>query len=191
MMGSDTALQDCLDRLRLGDPTARQRLLQSSQGRLRLLTRRMLRKYPGVRRWEETDDVLQGVLVRLDRLLHEVPVAAVLDYLRLASVNIRRELIDLARRHRDRAGTSPRPAAVDAPEDAANDPGCLEAWAAFHDEIGRLPQAERAVFGLLWYQGLTQPEAAALLRVSVSTVKRRWLVARVRLLEALGDERPS
>ena len=44
----------------------------------------------------------------------------------------------------------------------------------------------RAAFDLLWYQGLTQAEAAALLGVAVPTVKLRWLKARLRVQQALG-----
>ena len=35
----------------------------------------MLRRFPGVRAWEETSDVLQNVLLRLDRTLQAVGVA--------------------------------------------------------------------------------------------------------------------
>ena len=44
----------------------------------------------------------------------------------------------------------------------------------------------RAVFDLLWYQELTQAEAAALLGVAVRTVKSRWLNARLRVQQELG-----
>src|SRR5262245_16714269 len=96
---SSTQLQECLDRVRLGDQAAREVLLQRSQGRLRLLTHKMLRQFPGVRRWEETDDILQELLVRLHALLDRLEVATVLDYLRLASTHLRRVLIDHARHY--------------------------------------------------------------------------------------------
>jgi RNA polymerase sigma-70 factor (ECF subfamily) len=53
-----------------------------------------------------------------------------------------------------------------------------------------MPEAEREVFDLLWYQGMTQEEAADLLGLSLSTVRRRWQAARLRLYEALGGELP-
>src|SRR5262245_62555220 len=59
----------------------------------------MLRGFPGVRQWEETSDVLQNVLLRLDRALQAVEVPSPRDFLRLATAQIRRELIDLARHH--------------------------------------------------------------------------------------------
>jgi RNA polymerase sigma factor (sigma-70 family) len=57
-----------------------------------------------------------------------------------------------------------------------------------HRQIDGLPAEEREVFDLLWYQELPQAEAAALLGVSVPTIKRRWLSARRRLHKLLGEE---
>ena len=48
----------------------------------------------------------------------------------------------------------------------------VQRWTEFHEAAARLPDGLRAVFDLLWYQGLTQAEAAALLGVAVPTVKR-------------------
>jgi RNA polymerase sigma-70 factor (ECF subfamily) len=58
-------------------------------------------------------------------------------------------------------------------------------WSEFHAQVDGLPREERDVFDLLWYQGLTQAEAAAVLEISLRTVKRRWLAARVGLGAAL------
>ena len=61
------------------------------------LARAMLRRYPHVRRWEETDDLLQAALMRLHRSLAEVQPEGVPHFDNLAAAQIRRELIDLAR----------------------------------------------------------------------------------------------
>jgi RNA polymerase sigma-70 factor (ECF subfamily) len=53
--------------------------------------------------------------------------------------------------------------------------------------VDRLPDDERETFQLIWYQGLTQAEVAALVDVSLRTVKRRWQSARLHL-SALLDE---
>jgi DNA-directed RNA polymerase specialized sigma24 family protein len=71
-MGQDTEARDLLDRLRAGDGSARDRLIALAQGRFVALARAMLRRYPQVRRWEQTDDLLQAALVRLHRSLAEV-----------------------------------------------------------------------------------------------------------------------
>ena len=60
-------IQRCLDRLRAGDADAREDLFRSCQERLCAHTRRMLGRYPAVRRWEGTDDVFQNAVVRLDK----------------------------------------------------------------------------------------------------------------------------
>jgi DNA-directed RNA polymerase specialized sigma24 family protein len=44
---------------------------------------------------------------------------------------------------------------------------------------------------LLWYQGLSQAEAAELLQVSERTIKRRWMSARLQLQDALHGEMPQ
>jgi RNA polymerase sigma-70 factor (ECF subfamily) len=62
----------------------------------------------------------------------------------------------------------------------------LRRWTEFHEAVARLPDDLRAVFDLLWYQGLAQAEAAALLGVAVPTVKLRWMKARLQVQQALG-----
>jgi RNA polymerase sigma-70 factor (ECF subfamily) len=98
---SDTLeqIQSWLIRLQAGDLAARDALLDAAGERLRQLARRMLQGYPRVHRWEETDDVLQNALLRLYRTLKDVPPPSVTDFLRLAALNIRRELLDLAKHY--------------------------------------------------------------------------------------------
>src|SRR5262249_31384142 len=92
-------IQACLDRIRGGDEAARGELLSSACERLRKLARKILKAYPNVRRWEQTDDVLQNAIIRLHRALQQLPVRTSLDFFRLAALNIRRELLDLARHY--------------------------------------------------------------------------------------------
>jgi RNA polymerase sigma factor (sigma-70 family) len=104
-------------------------------------------------------------------------------------VQIRRELIDLYRRYKkriDRPGESAADAQV-----STYDPSRLEDCAEFHRQVEALPEQEREVFGLLWYQGLKQAEAAAVLNVSVREVKSRWQSARLLLYQALKGEPPA
>jgi RNA polymerase sigma-70 factor (ECF subfamily) len=189
-----------LHRLKAGDEQARDALLAHACQRLRCLTRRMLRSYPGVRRWEQTDDVLQNAMIRLNRALSKVPLDSAQHFWNLAAQQIRRELIDLARHYLRTAGpgnkhhTEARGRAADDPGGLlqaqaghrAHEPGSLEDWTAFHEQVEALPEEEREVFNLLWYEGMTQKEAAAFLGVGLRTVKRRWQVARVLLRQALA-----
>ena len=85
--------------------------------------------------------------------------------------------------HGDQAAEGP-PAQVEAEAET------LLGWAEFHDGVSSLPDDEAEVFGLLWYHELTQEEAADVLGVSLSTLKRRWQSARIRLMEHFDGEPP-
>src|SRR5262245_57505410 len=152
----DTLIQGWIDRLQAGDELARDELLAATCGRLASLTRKMLRSYPGVRRWEQTGDVLQNATLRLCRALQEVKPATVQAYFRLAALQIRRELLDLARHyygpegqgaHHASQADDPGPSASAPPAqekaDLTHDPGRLGAWAEFHEQIEALPDEER------------------------------------------------
>lgn len=192
---SDTSilLQRCLDRLQAGDAAARNELLNHACDRLRRLTRKMLRDSPAVRRWEETDDVFQNAMLRLCRALQDVTPDTLARFYQLAALQVRRELIDLARHHYGPRGSAAHHASQPHPDPPAAtwDPSVLGQWTEFHEQAGRLPEDERAVFDLLWYQGLTQDEAARVLGVSLRTVKSRWRAARLRLFDLLGGELPG
>jgi RNA polymerase sigma factor (sigma-70 family) len=59
-------------------------------------------------------------------------------------------------------------------------------WTEFHEAVARLPDDLRAVFDLLWYQEMSQAEAAALLGIAVPTVKLRWMKGRLQVQQILG-----
>jgi RNA polymerase sigma factor (sigma-70 family) len=192
-------IQGWIERLKAGDQSARDALIGAAGERLRLLAHRMLRSFPRVSRWEQTDDVMQNALMRLYRTMKDIPPQTVTDFLRLAALNIRRELLDLSKHyygpqglgaHHDTIG----PDEVKAPDPAGAvslNPSHLALWSEFHQQISELPDEERAVFDLLWYQGLTQAEAADLLGVNERTIKRRWQSARLKLHDALHGEVPE
>jgi RNA polymerase sigma factor (sigma-70 family) len=199
-------IQSLLDRLQAGDDSAREELINCACARLERLTRKMLRDWDRVHRWEDTSDVLQNALMRLYRSLAETRPARAVDFFRLAALNIRRELYDLARHYYGPRGEGANHITVtwklrtDGELDAAmeqqyadgdDDPENLAAWAEFHEQVGRLPEEERELFDLLWYQELSQSEAAALLAISERTVKRRWASARLRLFQTLGGALPD
>ena len=187
-----------LENLRLGDAQARNRLIDHACQRLRCLTHKMLRDYPGVRRWEQTDDVLHNAVMRLCRALEVVTPQSPRHFWNLAALQLRRELIDLAHHYfgPEGLGTNhhtdgPDEARGQALERSAGEeeqPVSLEEWRCFHEWVGALPEEDREVFDLLWYQGLTQEQAASVLSVSLSTVKRRWQAARLRLGRAMSGE---
>jgi RNA polymerase sigma-70 factor (ECF subfamily) len=192
-----------LDLMRAGDATARQRLIEHSCERLRGLARKMLRRWPKVRRWEETDDVFVEAATRLNRALGTVQPESPRHFYNLAATQIRRVLIDLARRyygpegvgsHHDTAARSREDSAPPQYEqaDVSAEPGSLMEWTEFHEQIGALPEEEQEVFNLLWYEQLTHEQAAEVLGVTTRTVRRRWQDARYRLCKArLGEPLPG
>jgi RNA polymerase sigma-70 factor (ECF subfamily) len=197
-------LQVWIDRLQSGDLAAREGLLEHACERLRRLTRHMLRGYARLHLWEETDDVLNNALLRLWGALQQVVPTSIREFYGLASLQIRRELIDLARRYFGPEGVAANQAgpgqggSADTPlaaalekADTTHEPSRLAVWSEFHQHVEALPPEEREVFDLIWYQGIPQGEAAALLGLSERTLKRRWWSARQRLHQALEGRLPE
>jgi RNA polymerase sigma-70 factor (ECF subfamily) len=177
-------LQALLDQ---GDEAAYGELLSIASVRLHKLTRRMLKDFPRLRRWEQTDDVFQTAALKLHRSLSEVKPESVRQFFGLAATQIRRTLIDLARHHfgPEGQGAKHESGATHNHTGNTDSPESLAAWAEFHEQVDRLPDDEREVFQLLWYSGTTQREAAELLDISERTVLRRYCRARLQLRDAL------
>lgn len=198
---STDGLEACLARMRAGDAGALNDLIVRAGKRLEVLARRMLRDYPRVRRWAQTDDVLQSALIRLCRALEQVRPATARDFFALATVQVRRELIDLARHFsgRENAAAHHESNPADGGDDRAardaadltHDPAAITDWTEFHNQVADLPDDDREAFGLIFYQGLTQEDAAEVLGVSVRTVQRRWQSAMLALHRARGGEAPG
>lgn len=191
----DTTLQQLLDKASFDQPELYDELLQRACERLRLLARKRLRGIPALRRWVETDDVLQQAILRLHRSLMEVKPPTVKDFFGLAALQIRRELLDLyrhffgpegegANHHTDGAGKAADDEGGPLLK-VAQDGDLPTGWDHLHDLIESLPQDEREVVDLLFVHELTQEEAAQLLGCSLRTVKRRWQSARISLQEAI------
>lgn len=193
----------CLGRLAAGDLAARDRIIEICSGRLRLLARRMLARFPSVRRWDDTDDVFQNAALRLHKALGEVRPESTRAIMALAATQIHRELIDLARRYAgpmsfaaNHATTAPAvPADADSVgpvppgvEAAPASEESLDRWTLFHEAIAALPGELREVFQLVWYLGADQKSIAGLLDCSERTVKSRWREARETVRAALDGK---
>src|SRR5262249_40359346 len=162
-----------------GDPAAADELFRRLGERLERLARRMLRGFPKVGRWERTPDVVQNASLRLLQALRQVRPECTRHFFAPAGKPLRYELLDLKRHyalanalhHSDGvAGHSGTPAHE--PVDPAPGPDELEEWCAFHRQIDELPEDEREVVDLHFYQGLSKAEAAAILGMHVRTVQR-------------------
>jgi RNA polymerase sigma-70 factor (ECF subfamily) len=193
-MSQLTGTTNLLYRLRGGDEQARGELISHACERLRRLASRILGDYPGVRRWEQTDDVLQNALVRLCRALETATPLTSLHFYNLAAQQIRWELNDLRRHYQGPQGHGANHH-TDGGGRAADDPGGVYSrhavcrgepssaaeWAAFLKAVELLPEKQRAVVDLVWVQGMMQEEAAKSLAVSLRTVQRRLRAAKLSL----------
>src|SRR5438270_697442 len=138
-----TSLHDLIARFRSGETSALDSLIRRTEQRLELFARRMLQRFPGVAAREETTDVLQSALIRLTRALRQETPASVQDFFGLAAAQIRRELLDLARKHARRPAVQ-----LMAADDLCRD--CPDL----------LPEAERQIAVLRQFHILARPEAA-------------------------------
>src|SRR6516165_4358116 len=195
-MASDPSavLQGLLARLAAGDQAARHELIGCAYQRLRRLASVILNEsFPRLKAAPaalETTDVADEAALGMYQVLAEIQPATPRDFFRLAAQRIRWLLLDRAKQvDRDRRELldSPAPRAGDHPlEDDA--PGALE---ALYQQIEALPDKEREVVDLLYFHGLDQSEAAAILGVTERSVRRYWTAARLKLLQALPKAMPA
>lgn len=190
-----------IQKVNQGDAAARQELLTVTSDRLERLTRNMKKDFPSVSRWEETGDVFQNVMIRLNSALEKVEINDVRHFLRLAALHIRRELLDLCRKHdrrnrhhqtqmatRDEQTDAP---ALNDPMETTHDPKRVAEWGEFHETIESLPDDQKEIVELLWYHGLTQLAAAEVMGITHKQVRTLWRNARLHLHEKLGGDAPD
>lgn len=199
---STTVLHGFLNLAVSGDAAARRRLLELTRDRLMQHARRLLHgRYARLEPFAQTDDVVQQLYLKIlrnqDRFWVNAkgePVRSLAEFFGHTSAWMRDVLCDLLRqaygRDDNRPPTLPLDGGSAAPRhDLASstyDGAKLRRWTEFHEAAARLPDDLRAVFDLLWYQQLSQAEAAEILGIAVPTVKLRWMKARLRVQQALG-----
>lgn len=170
-----------------GDESAFQRLMELLYENLRLLARATLTK-------ERPDHTLQATALVHEAYLRLVNQKQVTwqnrsQFLCLAARQIRRVLLDYARQRSaaKRGGEDQRvpvEMALDISEERTEAvfavDRALEQLAALDPELADLVE-------LRFFGGLTQEEIAAVRGLSLSTVARRWKVAKARLVQLLED----
>ena len=196
-------IESTVNRLINGDESARKDLIQISYQRLKKLARKLLKDFPTVRRWADTDDVFQRAAMRLWQSLETVQPESSRHYFNLAALQVRRELIELARSFNGPEGLArnqesfPRGESEidtdDQNEKASEtfEASTLASWGEFHQKVEQLKDDEHEVFSLIWYQGLSQESVAKTLNVSQKTVSRRWQQARSNLFHLLDGQLPE
>ena len=201
---STAVLQGQLERALTGDAAARQRLLELTRDRLLRHARHFLHgRYARLEPFAQTDDVVQQLYMKIlrnqDRFWAKgngEPVRTLAEFFGHTSAWMRDVLCDLLRKEYGRDDNRPAVLPLDGgpsdtgaryePSSSTADGEKLRRWTEFHEAAARLPDDLRAVFDLLWYQGMSQAEAAMLLGLAVRTVKLRWIKARLQVQQALG-----
>jgi RNA polymerase sigma factor (sigma-70 family) len=201
---STAVLQGHLEQALTGDAAGRQRLLELTRDRLMRHARRFLHgHYARLEPFAQTDDVVQQLYIKIlrnqDRFWVNAdgePLRTLAEFFGHASAWMRDVLCDLLRKEYGRDDNRPAVLPLDGgpsdtgpryePSSSTLDAEKLRRWTEFHEAAARLPDDLRAVFDLLWYQDMSQAEAAALLGIAVPTVKLRWMKARLAVQEALG-----
>lgn len=179
-------------------------LVSAAIEHMRTVAHRMLRRFPQVRRWEETDDVVQGAALRLTRALDSVVPHDARHFLNLMAMQVRRELMDLARRyggvesfaehHETNAMQSdggPVLHSDDASDPVFKDAESESVWEQFHEAAESLDEESHELFNLVWYLGLNQEQAALALGCSVRTVARRWDILKRQLVIRMDGQAPT
>lgn len=201
-MEPHVVLSDCIARLADGDLTARDRIIELCSDRLRHLTHKIIRRYPGVRRCDETDDVFQGAVMRLHHALGQMASAgeSPRSLMALGATQIHRELIDLARRYASSSSFAANHGTnvfVESGherhfvDEAAAEEEPLDRWEEFHAAVERLSPEHKEAFRLVWYMGADQKTIADIMGCSERSVRNYWREARDAVKAALESQRPE
>jgi RNA polymerase sigma-70 factor (ECF subfamily) len=201
---STTVLQGQLQRASEGDAEARQRLLELTRDRLMHHARRFLHgRYARLEPFAQTDDVVQQLYIKILQNQERfwvnadgAPIRTLAEFFGHTSAWMRDVMCDLLRKAYGRDDNHPAALPLDGgssdtgpshePSSSTFDGEKLRRWSEFHEAVARLPDDLRAVFDLLWYQEMSQAEAAALLGIAVRTVKLRWMKGRLQVQRELG-----
>jgi RNA polymerase sigma-70 factor (ECF subfamily) len=190
MVGSKTAeIQSALDHFLAGDQAAKAELVNRAGERLMVLARKLLRGFGSGP--EETAAVVSEAYLKLHKALDEVRPATVRQFFGLASLQMRRVLLDLVRAAKrgghvvnEDSGQFDTPDSTDGHSESDLVTDLYAAIDALDDDL-------KEVVLLRYFQGLTQAEAGELLGVHEDTVKKRWAKARVILAGKLAAFDPA
>jgi RNA polymerase sigma factor (TIGR02999 family) len=178
-----------LGRARSGDERARGELLTLVYDELRRVASGLMRRERADHTLSPTAVVHEAVIRLLgDAVLDRAPDRS---YLFASAARAMREvLIEHARRRAaDRRGGRRRRVPLDAVVDYFQGEG-LD-LVAVHEALNRLAERDERqahVMTLRYFGGMTVPEVAAALGVSVVTIERDWRLARAWLVGQLGEE---
>jgi RNA polymerase sigma factor (TIGR02999 family) len=187
-----TDITHVLNRIRQGDPAAAAELLPLVYAELRQLAARRMDREPS------------GQTLQATALVHEAYLRLVNDdverpwdhrghFFAAAAEAMRRILVENARRKRGpKHGGRHQRQDIELDHLAADGPAVdLVALDEALDRLAAESPARAELVKLRFFGGLTMPEAAACLGVSLATAERYWTFAKSWLLAELADERPE
>jgi RNA polymerase sigma factor (sigma-70 family) len=191
-MNDDSTLADVealLVRLRQGESGARHKLLMRTYERLRKLAAGLLnRSFPRLRDRHQVESVVHEAWIRLDQALAATHPATPRDFFHFATHKVRQVLLDMVyradRRHEEHLSADDSAQ----PVDPSADPEQLACWTEFHQRVEQLPAAQREVFELRFYHGLTNRQIAEMLGLAEKPVSRLWLAASEQVAQALSPD---
>lgn len=172
--------------------------LRAVYDELRTVARRLLRREPYAHTLESCELVNQAWARLLTGDLREKSEASPEQVIALAVLNMRRELVDHARRRR--AGKRPDPrgrvALEDAPHLSHSEPDTFLAIDHLLDQLESSPSVKSAdrkakVARFALYGGLSEAEVAEALELPKSTVGNDLRFVRAWLATRLGEDQPA
>jgi RNA polymerase sigma factor (sigma-70 family) len=159
--------------------------------------RRELIRFPQLRRWEQTNDLTQyAVFSLLQALANEKVQPQSEEHLRnVAQLHVRWTAQTLVRslkrsvRLTHATPLSPQhpihvekmAVAHQTPADATLD------WIVFHDTVQTLPEVQRDVFRMVWYEDQKKADVAAALGMNLRAVQRAYRIATERLFSVMPE----
>lgn len=191
LKSTTTEIQAALDHFLAGDPKAKAELVNRSAERLAILARKLIRGFGSAP--DETAFVLGEAYLKLHTALDEVRPTTVRQFFGLASLQMRRVLLDFVRAAKRRAPppTGGDSREFDPPAGSADGATRTDLVSDLYEALDTLPDDLREVVLLLYFQGLTQAEAGELLGLHKDTVRERWAKARVILARKLAAFDPD
>jgi len=188
-------IESCLQRFHAGDANAVDDLAELTYQRLNELVAAALRRFPELQRIMTVDEIVHGhLLKRLQSALVEVRPQTAQHMFALASQHIRFELLDLIRHHRREQRVTSLQAMVDSegraydPADTGTDVAArLVNWECFNEKLAQLPDELRQVVDLLYFQRMSQQDAATLLGVTDRTIRNRLRAVEDKMRRLVGD----
>ena len=144
-------------------------------------------------------DVFQNAIIRLDNSLADARPKTLADFYGLATTQVRRTLIDLARHYYGPEGEGANRHSIGEQNDTAyplahatteQSHHSLSQWTRLHEVVESMPIEEREAFSLVWYAGMKQEEAARVAGIARRTLIRRLNRARIIIHREMRGEMP-